>query len=245
MSITHRLARFGWPLRRLLRSAALDVVAFGPTSPDWQLTKAIERRGVTLALDVGANRGQYAQHLRERGFGGVIHSFEPLPVPFAELARRAARDSSHRVYQFAFSDTIGETEIFVGVNDQTSSLQKPVAEDNALAAVHRVAGTTTIRTERLDDFLRREAIDPARCFLKLDVQGHEMKVLEGAGGLLERFPLLQLELSLMPIYEGETLFGDFVNYLQRRGFRVRAIRPNYFDPEDQTLSQVDLIAEGA
>lgn len=243
MPITNRLARFGWPLRRLLRATGLDIVAFGPTSPDWQFAKAVARRGIAIALDVGANRGQYAQHLRQRGFDGTIHSFEPLPGPFAELARAAARGSKHIVHPFAFSNAAGETEIFVGANDQTSSLQRPVVEDNSLAEAHRVAGVTRIRTERLDEFLRREAIDPARCFLKLDVQGHEMKVLEGAGDLLERFPLLQLELSLAPIYEAETPFCDFVGYLQHRGFRVRAIRPNYFDPDDQTLSQVDLLAE--
>jgi FkbM family methyltransferase len=247
MPLTHRLARLGWPLRRLLRSTGLDVVAYGPTSPDWQLAEAIRRRGIGIALDVGANRGQYASHLRQRGFAGIIHSFEPLSAPFAELARLAAGDARHQVHQLAFSDVAGETEIFVGANDQTSSLRRPLDRENeadGIARAHAVAGCEIIRTERLDDFLPAHGIDPAACFLKLDVQGHEMSVLQGAGALLGRFPLLQMELSMRPIYAGETGFGEFVDFVQRQGFRVRALRPNYFDPDDETLAQVDLIAEG-
>src|SRR5205085_1421149 len=132
-------------------------------------------------------------------------------------------------------------------NDQTSSLRRPLGRENAqdgIARAHAVAGMETIRTERLDTFLPAHGIDAAGCFLKLDVQGHEMSVLKGAGALLGRFPLLQIELSMRPIYAGETGFGEFVDFIQRQGFRVRALRPNYFDPDDDTLAQVDLIAEG-
>jgi FkbM family methyltransferase len=245
MPFTDRLARFGWPLRRLFRAAGLDVVAYGPTSADWQLAQAIARRGLGIALDVGANRGQFAHQLRKRGFKGVIHSFEPLAGPFAALAAQAQRDGRHFVHRLALSDRAGEAEIFVGENDQTSSLQRSSAagRDDGIGRAHKVSGTETIVLQRLDSFCREAQIDPATCFLKLDVQGHEMKVLEGAGEMLARIPLLQLETSILPIYEGETGFGEFVSFLQARGFKVRAIRPNYFDPDDLSLSQVDLIAE--
>jgi hypothetical protein len=70
-----------------------------------------------------------------------------------------------------------------------------------------------------------------------------MKVLLGAGDILADIPLLQLELSIRPIYKGETAFGEFIDFIQNRGFRIRALRPNYFDPDDETLAQVDVIAE--
>ncbi len=237
--------RLGWPVRRLLRRLSVDLVAFGPASPDWQLYSAIRRRGIGIALDVGANRGQFASQLRKRGFAGVIHSFEPLAEPFAELARMAAGDRRHEAYQLALSDKAGEAEIFVGTNDQTSSLQHPSRDlgDGAIGRAHAVARSEQIRTERLDDFCRDARIDPRSCFLKLDVQGHERTVLTGAGEMLAEIPLLQLELSIQPIYEGETAFGEFIHLIQAQGFRVRALRPNYFDPDDATLSQVDLIAE--
>lgn len=244
MSVAHHLIRLGWPLRRALRLLSVDLVAFGPTSPDWQLFSAIGRRGIGVALDVGANRGQFASQLRTRGFAGVIHSFEPLAAPFAALAGMAARDPRHYAHCLALSDGAGEAEIFVGENDQTSSLHRPDrGEDSAIGRAHAVAGSERIRIERLDTFCREAGIDAGACFLKLDVQGHEMKVLAGAGDLLKDVPLLQLELSLVPIYEGETGFGAFVDFIQREGFRVRAIRPNYFDPDDATLAQVDVIAE--
>lgn len=248
MTMISRLARAGlWPLRRALRSASVDVVAFGPTSADWQLLDAIRRRGIASALDVGANRGQFAKHLRDRGFIGLIHSFEPLDAPFAELAAMAARDGRQVAHRLALSDKAGEAEIFVGENDQTSSLQRVGVADggSGIADAHRVAGSVRIQTDRLDLFCARERIDPSTAFLKLDVQGHEMTVLAGAGDLLAEIPLLQLELSILPIYEGETRFGDAIAFIQGKGFKVRAIRPGYFDPDDSTLAQVDVIAERA
>ncbi len=232
-------------MRRALRAASVDVVAFGPTSPDWQLLDALRRRGIASALDVGANRGQFARHLRDRGFAGLIHSFEPLDAPFAELALMAARDGRQVAHQLALSDSAGEAEIFVGENDQTSSLQRVGVADGhgGIAEAHRVAGSVRIRTDRLDLFCAREGVDPATAFLKLDVQGHEMKVLAGAGDLLAEIPLLQLELSILPIYQGETLFGDALAFIQGKGFKVRALRPGYFDPDDLSLAQVDVIAE--
>lgn len=223
------------------------MVAFGPTSADWQLFSAIERLDIGTALDVGANRGQFAAQLRSRGFAGTIHSFEPLSEPFAALAAKAAADPRHKVHQLALSNRAGEAEIFVGANDQTSSLQRAsIADrDDGIGRAHAVSGSERIRLERLDTFCRGADIDPRGCFLKLDVQGHEMKALLGAGEMLAQVPLLQLELSILPIYEGETAFGEFVGFIQNRGFRIRAIRPNYFDPDDDTLSQVDVIAERA
>ena len=248
MSLSSRVAGFAWPLRRILRALSLDMVAYGPANPDWQLFTALQRRGIGITLDVGANRGQFASLIRTRGFKGIIHSFEPLEGPFAELEAMASRDDKHFAHRLALSDSAGEAEIFVGTNDQTSSLQAVGAthrEGGALARAHEVAGTVRIRTERLDRFCAEQNIDPGSCFLKLDVQGHEMKTLVGAGELLDRIPLVQLELSIRPIYEGETPLGEFLAFLQRNGFRIRAIRPGYFDPDDQSIAQVDVIAERA
>ena len=245
MAVFDRLPRVGFaPLRRALRSLSLDVVPFGPANADWQILDAVRRLNLDCTLDVGANRGQFASALRRLGYRGLIHSFEPLPEAFGELARLAARSDRHVAHNLALSDRSGEAEIFVGRNDQTSSLHEPQVPSGLDQAVS-VTGKLTIRTERMDAFCEAEGVDLSSTFVKLDVQGHEMAVLRGAGRWLESIPLLQVELSLVRIYEGETLFAEFLEFLQQHGFGIRGLKGGYFHPHTGAMLQIDVIAARA
>ena len=75
MPLTHRLARFGWPLRRLLRSTGLDVVAFGPTSPDWQLARAASHTSSGL-------KSAEAEALERLPDSDVKRALQELPEEF-------------------------------------------------------------------------------------------------------------------------------------------------------------------
>ena len=55
-------------------------------------------------------------------------------------------------------------------------------------------------------------------FLKIDAQGYEAEVLAGAAGLLERLAGIQLEMSLVPLYEGERAFRAMLDELAALGF---------------------------
>lgn len=131
--------------------------------------------------------------------------------------------------------------IHVGRNDETSSLQ-PLVDAAGLGGTE-VVGNEPVRLRRLDRVIAELGIDPARTFLKIDVQGSEAAVLNGAGSTLDAMPLVQIETSLRPIYAGESDFATMVGFFRERGFVVRGIRPVYFHPESREIMQVDLIAE--
>jgi hypothetical protein len=76
-------------------------------------------------------------------------------------------------------------------------------------------------------------------FIKIDVQGFEKKVLDGAPMLLQRAVGLQLELSLTPLYEGETLFQPMLEYLRESQFDLWALVPGFVDNRNGRLLQVD------
>jgi FkbM family methyltransferase len=68
-----------------------------------------------------------------------------------------------------------------------------------------------------------------RMLLKLDVQGSEASVLDGASGLWERIAAVQLELSLVPLYHGETPWRAMVDRLADRGFALGLVIPGYYE----------------
>jgi hypothetical protein len=81
--------------------------------------------------------------------------------------------------------------------------------------------TTTVRVLTLDRFCADHAINKID-LLKIDTQGYELKVLEGAQGLLSRssIPLIYLEVCFVPYYQDQPLFQQVYEYMYDRHYRL-------------------------
>jgi FkbM family methyltransferase len=66
---------------------------------------------IDCVLDVGANRGQFARHLRAIGYRGRIVSFEPNPDEFAILQRSFASDPAWSGYPIALGKGNGTLQL--------------------------------------------------------------------------------------------------------------------------------------
>jgi hypothetical protein len=99
----------------------------------------------------------------------------------------------------------------------------------------------TIQIARLDT-LAGEVLPPgARPWLKIDVQGFEIKVLEGAVNTLPKVSAIEVEVSLSRIYKDQPLMLDVLNYLKSFDFEAINLYPFYGDiPRGRTL-QSDVI----
>jgi hypothetical protein len=64
--------------------------------------------------------------------------------------------------------------------------------------------------------------------LKIDTQGYEPAVLDGALDLIPRLTGIQLEMSLLPLYREETGFQAMLERLQALGFELHLVLPGYF-----------------
>jgi FkbM family methyltransferase len=214
-------------IRRLTRRLGYEVRQYTPLR---SLTAARERllEGVDVVLDVGANAGQYGEQLRELGFGGRLVSLEPVAEAFAELERRAAADGAWEAVCVAASDADGEITLNITDDSRSSSV---------LARNERFAGkpgwapkeSRRVAARRLDGLVDELLRPGERAYLKLDIQGYERHVLDGAGAALARFEALELELSVTPLYEGQPGLAEMLPLLAERGFRPVCLEPILLD----------------
>jgi FkbM family methyltransferase len=191
--------------------------------------------GVDLVLDVGAASGAFGRELREWGYSGRIVSFEPMAAAFQRLEETRGDDPRWEVRRTALGDKAERAEINVATNSDSSSLL-PLADAHREAAPWvTYGGTETIDVTRLDDIADQLLPPGTRAFLKIDTQGFERQVLDGAATALGSCVMVQLELSFAPLYEGSMLVDEAVSRMYAEGFRLVALDQGLADSHGRIL----------
>lgn len=213
-----------------------------PKTGTAQLVAILAHERVDAVLDVGANIGQYGQMLRREGYAGPILSFEPLAAPRAALAAVA---SSDRLWSLApplaLGSAAGEVVIEASAESDMSSVLPQSALLRQVSPSSAVTERITVEAARLDALDGLLDPDWQRLHLKVDVQGYEPQVIEGALGLIDRLQTIQLELALAPVYEGELSWRVMVDRMENLGFAPALVLPGYFERKLARMLQVDIV----
>jgi FkbM family methyltransferase len=231
---------------KLLRRFGYDVQRYGPYRDAMRrFQKAIERQDTTTILDVGANVGQYAQRLRINGYTGRIVSFEPLSSAYAKLIAVARSDKLWTVApRCALSDKPGVAEINIAANSQSSSLLEMLERHTAGDPKSGYFGKETVETIPLDLFLDNHPdLATSAMAMKIDTQGNESRVLAGLNRWSGHVKVIQVEMSLTALYEGEARFIDLYRLIEDRGYQCISIEPGFIDPRTYEVLQTDAIFE--
>jgi FkbM family methyltransferase len=195
-----------------------------------QVKRVFDTFAVDCVFDVGANTGQYHRFLRDMiGFSGPVISYEPAPQLAGELLSQAAHDDDWHVNHVGLDSTAGQAMFHVARDTQFSSFRRPGRAGSEIFSDGRMEGETVmVPTATLADELKtwRNRLGFQRPYLKLDTQGHDLTVAEGAGEALGTFVAVQSEASVVPIYEGAPAIATALDFFRQRGFAPCAFVPN-------------------
>lgn len=232
-------------IKKVLWRAGWDLVRFNPsTHPLARRARLLHNYQIDVVLDVGANTGQYAKQIRDLGYKGQIVSFEPLSSALAELREAAQQDNNWLVRGHACGIIDGERPLNVAANRQSSSFLPMRARHVEICPGSQYVGTEVVLVKRLDSIFDEVTTPGAKTWLKLDVQGFEMQVLDGAAGILNRIEAIQAEISLEPLYDGEGTLGNILSFMEHSGFFLVGIESYLSEPATSHLLQVDCIFRG-
>ena len=228
-------------LKKIARQFGLEISrnsAF--SSSPGQVVKALEMANINLLFDVGSNEGQFACEIRDFGYSGRIVSFEPVTSAWKALSNLAGSDLGWIVAErCAIGERHGEIEINIAGNSVSSSIL-PMLEAHSRASVE----SSYVEKElapifKLDSIAGRYTHTETNVFIKIDTQGYEWQVLDGASETLRHTRGLLCELSLVPLYRGQRLWRDIVDRLEAEGFFLWGIQKGFTDPLTGQSLQMD------
>jgi FkbM family methyltransferase len=228
-------------VRSVLNPAGYDILKYKTTYPAHIIRDLLQRNGIGLVLDVGANEGQYSAELRKAGYKGRIISFEPLHDAYQALKASCSADRAWSAEKIALGDRNGTEKIHVSGHSPSSSLLPMTDLHTSSVPGSEYSGDETIELKTLDSIYSELEVAGEKIFMKVDTQGYEMHVLKGAVNSLPLISGLQLELSASALYEGEELYYTICRYVEEKGFRLVRIIPGYTNRATGEMLQFDAV----
>ncbi len=188
----------------------------------------LARQGVNpgTVIDVGVADGTFELY---EAFRGARHLLVEPQVEF-EPALQAISARYHADYVLAVADAKQDTVLISTPDD----LHGSTVVEQLDPTRGRLVPAVTL------DQLVEERLLPPPFLLKVDVQGAELRVLEGAQGLLPRTEAVVLETSLMRFHKLDPELHEVIAYMRERGFAVYDVCGGLRRPLDGALAQLDV-----
>lgn len=187
-----------------------------------------------IFIDVGANIGLFTLIAARRVIpGGCVYAFEPTRMVFERLRENIAlnRCNNVNVYRWALSDTESQRQLYQSEDgfDAWNSLVKPVKEENY--------SQETVDCRQLDDVVANDKLIGRVALIKIDVEGWETRVLQGACRTLSRgdAPVLLVEFTDETALSAGSSCRELYQLLESFGYRLYAYDPKCLKIEDDPL----------
>ena len=200
-------------------------ISFLSPSSEQVLKSILQCDKKLIIFDVGAYIGNSAANYSKWFPRSQIYSFEPFKPHFKKLKKIRSKQVSF--FNIGFSD-IAQTDALL-INAGTGTCSMLALSENASALWGGITDLNPVSKSNcdfstIDLFMEKNLINEID-FLKIDVQGAEFKVLEGAKKHLasKKIKLIQLEVIIVGTYEGQKTMGYYLNLFESLGYKLKGI----------------------
>jgi FkbM family methyltransferase len=207
---------------RAARTANLDVVP-----------PAVDLSG-GLIVDAGANVGDWTGAVLTVVPAARVLAIEPNPGPRRELEQRFSGDGRVRIEGRAVAGVPGLVSLQITGHSHGSSLRRPRPETAALYGTPEawdVVDKLDVEATTIDALIP----DDGLALLKVDVQGAELDVLEGAKATLARTTAVLVEVPFLSHYEGDATFPELHEHMRGAGFALAGLSSPFLGTGDLPL----------
>ncbi|MDG1039371.1 MAG: FkbM family methyltransferase [Polaribacter sp.] len=225
-------------IRKFINPINLDLKIY-PNLDLRRRKKLLEHHKISKIFDVGANKGQYASQIFDLSFKGQIISFEPVKSTFVSLKNKTKSNKNWNAFNFGLGNKNEKVEINLSQNTHSSSLLDILPTHVKSAPDSKTIGVETVTIKTLDFIFNELVNENDIVLLKIDVQGFEKKVLDGAKESLSKIKGIQLEMSIEELYKGEMLFLEMITFLKSVGFNLQSLENGFYNEASGKLLQVD------
>lgn len=228
---TEKLRNFAWKLFSKLENngnANFDengeVIFIKKLTADFFQTK---KSGKIIFFDIGANIGDYTRIFQtELGMYPLkleSHLFEPTKSCFSVLTERFGNDENVILNNFGVSSEEGEAVIFY---DQEQSGLASLYNRNLDAYHIKLSHYENINLKKISDYIENKGISHID-FIKIDIEGHELKAFEGFGGYINAdfIDYIQFEYGGANL-DSHTSLMELYAFFEKRNFSIAKIMPN-------------------
>ena len=229
--------KFREVLQRLVKPLALlssTLAGFDllPTNklqhPDRFLKTFLKLQKIDFVFDIGANKGEFIKTIRGLGFEGLIVAIEPGPQAFRKLQALTKKDKKVILLNLAAGQSAGFQTLYQFSDDALNSLHEP--NDRFHKRYGNITKTSVIEVTSLDrlidELITQKLINiESKGFLKIDVQGSELEVLDGGVKSWRLFQGIQIELNALALYNRPTSQTECFKKMEELGFGVGSFMP--------------------
>jgi len=176
----------------------------------------------TCFFDIGANKGSWSQMVSEMNPSSIIHAFEIVPSTYKELVENTKSLENIKPNGFGLSNKEETIPVFLGKDSET-------------ATGHKIEGMSYhnqyyireiyCKTRKACDYMNEQNIDFID-YVKIDVEGMELQVLQGFEDRIKDIRVIQFEYGIFNI-SSHALLADFCRFLREKGFVVGKIFPKH------------------
>lgn len=188
----------------------------------------LKKFNIRTVVDVGANRGDVTRALHFLFPKATIFAFEPIkdeaekiknlhsPKVVVENLALANKTAQATLYRYSFSPSSSLLPVSSGYKKKF----KGVATSKKV----------NVQVITLDDYFKNKKVE-GDVFLKIDTQGTEKQVLEGAQRFLSKVSVVHIEIPIEELYQKQNSFDEVYDFLTKKGFEYKGIiTESYFYP---------------